>query len=79
MSIALPPAPTELPPLLWGTNRKGGLYYAGRVHVASNMSGLAICGLPIEDIWPQRPANPMLCPDCALAVMQWVYPAASIS
>lgn len=57
----------------------GGLYYTGRVHVVSNIPGMAICGLPNEDIWAHRPSNPMLCPDCALAVMQWVYPAASLS
>ncbi|CRK58668.1 hypothetical protein [Alloactinosynnema sp. L-07] len=28
---------TEVPPLTWGTNRHGGAYYAGRVHVASDI------------------------------------------
>lgn len=72
-------APTELPRLWWGTNRDGGLYYAGRVHVASDTTGNALCGLPIQDVWSWRPSTPVLCPDCCITAMAWLFPTQPLS
>lgn len=64
---------TEVPPLMWGTNRAGGVYYAGRVHVASDIEAIALCGLPIDESWSRRPNGP-LCPECSMAAMEWLFP-----
>lgn len=60
----------------WGTNRPGGTFYAGRVHVvhpAHPTSGL--CGLPVDDVWELRPPTPEhLCPDCCVLAMAASYP-----
>jgi hypothetical protein len=49
----------------WGTNRPGGKYYAGRVHVVHPGQRTAgLCGLPVEDVWEVRPPlSEHLCPD----------------
>lgn len=65
---------TEVPPLMWGTNRAGGAYYAGRVHVASDIEAIALCGLPIDESWSWRPNGP-LCPECSMAAIEWLFPA----
>lgn len=57
--------------LRWGTNRNGGLYYAGRVHLVMSNGGdgqaTALCGLPVRDLWPSRPPIPRrLCPECCI-------------
>jgi hypothetical protein len=55
----------------WGTNRPGGMYYAGRVHVVHPVQRTAgLCGLPVEDLWEVRPPLPEhLCPDCCVRAM----------
>lgn len=63
----------------FGTNRPGGTYYAGRVHVVYPGQGAtALCGLPVDDVWELRPAVPEhLCPDCCVAAIALSYPAFS--
>lgn len=65
-----------LPGWWWGTNPPGGRFYAGRVHVVHpDRSRLALCGLPVEDLSQSRPPTPEhLCPDCALAALDAMYP-----
>lgn len=64
------------PTIQWGTNRVGGLYYAGRVHIVwASQPSIALCGLPIDDVWNQRPATPArLCPECCLIAMAALFP-----
>ena len=65
-----------VPEIWWGTNRRGGLYYAGRVHVVwSDCPRSALCGLPIDDTWVNRPPAPeRLCPECCSLAMAWLFP-----
>jgi hypothetical protein len=65
----------------FGTNRPGGPYYAGRVHVVFPGQGAtALCGLPVDDVWELRPAEPQhLCPDCCVAAIAASYPAFSLA
>ena len=60
----------------WGTNRPGGVYYAGRVHiVAPEDPATGMCGLPVTDLWEQRPPTPEhLCPDCCVRAVAASYP-----
>jgi hypothetical protein len=60
----------------WGTNRPGGGYYAGRVHVVHpDQPTTGLCGLPVDDVWQLRPPVPEhLCPDCCVAAMAASYP-----
>jgi len=60
----------------WGTNRAGGIYYCGRVHVVHpDQPTHGLCGLPITDVWEQRPPVPdHLCPDCCVLAMAATYP-----
>ena len=60
----------------WGTNRPGGPLYAGRMHVVrSNDTKMALCGLPVADVWSRRPATPdHLCPECCLLAMALMFP-----
>lgn len=71
MSLAAP-----MPTLVWGTNRVGGIYYAGRTHVVwPGGSPIAVCGLPVSDLWEHRPPIPsLLCPDCCLMAIARAYP-----
>jgi hypothetical protein len=64
------------PEIWWGTNRSEGLYYAGRVHVVwSDCPRHALCGLPIDDAWANRPPTPeRLCPECCLLAIAWLLP-----
>ncbi|MGX7829771.1 hypothetical protein ACTG9Q_32270 [Actinokineospora sp. 24-640] len=66
---------SAVPSLMWGTNREGGSYYAGRTHVASDIKATALCGLPIDTTWTQRPNGPPLCPECSITALEWLYPA----
>jgi hypothetical protein len=60
----------------WGTNRPGGTFYSGRVHVVHpDQSAVALCGLPVGDVWELRPPVPQhLCPDCCVLAMAATYP-----
>lgn len=60
----------------WGTNREGGYHYAGRVHVVwPSGARMGECGLPVDDVWRQRPPWPThLCPDCCLIAMAKLFP-----
>jgi hypothetical protein len=60
----------------WGTNRRGGMYYAGRVHVVHpGRRATGLCGLPVEDVWELRPPMPQhMCPDCCVLAMAASYP-----
>lgn len=62
----------------WGTNRDGGLYYAGRVHIVwTSQPWIGLCGLPVDDVWNQRPSTPVrLCPECCLIAMAALFPTA---
>jgi hypothetical protein len=71
---------TAAPTGWWfGTNRPGGAYYAGRVHVVYPGQGAtALCGLPVDDVWVERPSVPeYLCPDCCVAAIAASYPVFS--
>ncbi len=65
--------------LYWGTNQHGGTAerYAGRVHVVwPDNECFGLCGLPIEEIWEQRPPVPdNLCPLCCVRAMAALFPA----
>jgi hypothetical protein len=63
----------------WGTNQPGGILYAGRVHVvAPGGAAQGLCGLPVDDVWEQRPPLPdFLCPDCCVRAMAASYPQVS--
>ncbi len=67
------------PALFWGTNTEGGTadHYGGRVHVVLwKTRFIALCGLPIEEIWEQRPPQPPnLCPLCCVRAMAFLFPA----
>ena len=67
------------PALFWGTNAEGGKadHYGGRVHVVLwRTKFTAFCGLPVEEIWEQRPPNPPnLCPLCCVRAMAFLFPA----
>lgn len=69
---------TTAPPADWwfGTNRPAGVYYAGRVHVVHpHRPAVALCGLPIDDVWQVRPPEPEhLCPDCCVMAVELSYP-----
>lgn len=69
--------------LFWGTNRQGGTadHYAGRVHIVwPDNEFYGLCGLPIEEIWEQRPPVPdNLCPLCCVRAMAALFPAFSES
>lgn len=71
------------PLLYWGTNQPGGTAdrYAGRVHVVWPSNEYAgLCGLPIEEIWEQRPPVPdNLCTLCCVRAMAALFPAFSES
>lgn len=72
-----PPGPRSEPaPWWWGTNRPGGVYYAGRVHVVHpDQPRQALCELPVTDVWEVRPPVPeTLCPDCCVRAMTVSYP-----
>lgn len=77
-----PPEDSE-PSLHWGTNKQGGTAdrYAGRVHVVWPDNGrFGLCGLPIEEVWRQRPPVPdNLCPLCCVRAMAVLFPALSES
>lgn len=64
------------PRLWWGTNREGGLYYAGRVHVVwPGRKPVALCGLPVQDLWELRPSVPeLVCPDCCVRAVAALFP-----
>jgi hypothetical protein len=64
------------PVVHWGTNRKGSLHYAGRVHVVwPTGPQTGECGLPVDDVWEQRPPFPThLCPDCCVIAMAKLFP-----
>ncbi|HEY0803485.1 MAG TPA: hypothetical protein VGD84_00400 [Pseudonocardiaceae bacterium] len=71
------PGPTAEPVAWWwGTNRAGGTYYAGRVHVVHpNHPSHGLCGLPITDVWELRPPVPdHLCDHCCVLAMAASYP-----
>lgn len=75
---------TQAQPLLfWGTNQQGGTAdrYAGRVHVVwPSDECFGLCGLPIEEIWEQRPPVPdTLCPLCCVRAMAALFPAFAVS
>lgn len=68
-------------PILWGTNRDGGPYYAGRVHIVWKADAheqpwtTAQCGLLVQDVWRHRPPIPRrLCPDCCVRSMTRLFP-----
>lgn len=65
------------PALLWGTNRPGGLFYAGRVHAVWPVGPpQAMCGLPVGEVWSHRPPIPeLLCPDCCVAAISALFPS----
>ena len=69
--------------LYWGTNHQGGTadHYAGRVHIVwPDNEFYGLCGLPIEEIWEQRPPVPdNLCPLCCVRAMAALFPAFSDS
>ncbi|MGX7823557.1 hypothetical protein ACTG9Q_00525 [Actinokineospora sp. 24-640] len=71
---------SSTPALLWGTNRPGGTFYAGRVHAVWPVGPpLAMCGLPIGEVWLHRPLVPeLLCPDCCVATFCALFPASPI-
>jgi len=77
--------PQETPEslLYWGTNHQGGTadHYAGRVHVVwPENEFYGLCGLPIEEIWEQRPPVPdNLCTLCCVRAMAALFPAFSES
>ncbi|WP_143230702.1 hypothetical protein [Actinosynnema sp. ALI-1.44] len=64
--------------VLWGTNPERGVYYAARLHVVSRQCPwTALCGLPVEQVWEQRPiTSHRLCPECCLLAIAWMFPAA---
>ena len=76
-------AMNPVPPVVWwwGTNRPGGPYYAGRVHVVDpNQRTRGVCGLPVTDVWELRPPVPLrLCPDCCVYAMAATFPAFAAS
>ena len=80
--MAEPQEPSESV-LFWGTNRQGGTadHYAGRVHIVwPDNEFYGLCGLPIEEIWEQRPPVPdNLCPLCCVRAMAALFPAFSES
>ncbi|MCE7009950.1 hypothetical protein LWC34_45165 [Kibdelosporangium philippinense] len=63
--------------VLWGTNPNSSVFYAARVHVVSpDYPWAALCGLPVELVWQQRPATPHhQCPECCLIAIAWFFPA----
>ncbi|WP_418155967.1 hypothetical protein [Actinoalloteichus caeruleus] len=67
---------SSTPALLWGTNRPGGIFYAGRVHAVWPVGPRqAMCGLPVGEVWAHRPAVPArLCPDCCVAATSALFP-----
>lgn len=71
------------PLLYWGTNQQDGTAdrYAGRVHVVwPDNECFGLCGLPIEEIWEQRPPVPdTLCPLCCVRAMAVLFPAFAAS
>jgi hypothetical protein len=71
-----PSGPVPATAWWWGTNRAGGVYYAGRAHVVHpNRRTVALCGLPVEDVWELRPPMPNhLCPECCLLAMSVSHP-----
>ncbi|ONI83184.1 hypothetical protein ALI144C_16940 [Actinosynnema sp. ALI-1.44] len=37
----------------------------------------ALCGLPVEQVWQQRPlTSHRLCPECCLLAVAWMFPTA---
>ncbi|SMD27422.1 hypothetical protein [Kibdelosporangium aridum] len=62
--------------VLWGTNPDTSVFYAARVHVVSaHYPWSALCGLPVELIWEQRPVTSQrLCPECCLLAVEWFFP-----
>jgi hypothetical protein len=71
-----PESRSEPAPWWWGTNRPGGVYYAGRVHVVHpDQPDEALCELPVTDVCEVRPPVPeTLCPDCCVRAMTVSYP-----
>lgn len=67
---------TPMPTVVWGTNRAGGTYYAGRTHVVwPGGPPTGVCGLPVRDVWEHRPPIPkLLCPDCCVIAIARAYP-----
>ena len=64
------------PVVYWGTNREGGYHYAGRAHVVwPHGAQTGECGLPVDDVWEQRPPFPThLCPECCVIAMAKLFP-----
>lgn len=64
------------PLVYWGTNREGSYHYAGRTHVVwPGGRRTGECGLPVDDVWEQRPPFPThLCPECCVIAMAKLFP-----
>lgn len=54
-------------------------YYRARTHLVPRSEALALCGLPVQDRYPQRPAWLRVCPECALVFVTTVFPALGAS
>ncbi len=35
-----------------------------------------VCGMPVDTRFRERPADPLMCPECAIAYVTAVFPAA---
>ncbi|UVS80217.1 hypothetical protein Actkin_03967 [Actinokineospora sp. UTMC 2448] len=54
----------------WGTSA----VYRGRAHLVPTHRTAGLCGMPVDARCVQRPAERVVCPECAIAYVAAVFP-----
>jgi hypothetical protein len=55
----------------WGTSAT----YRGRAHLVPASRTVGLCGMPVDARFHERPSEPLMCPECAIAYVTAVFPA----
>ncbi|MGQ0840543.1 hypothetical protein [Actinokineospora sp.] len=61
---------SEVDGVRWGISQ----VYPGRAHVVDGPDPTGLCGIPVAQVYSQRPDRPLICPECALAYMRAAFP-----
>ncbi|SDC17851.1 hypothetical protein [Actinokineospora iranica] len=69
--------PTEDPrgEVCWGISDA----YGGRTHLVLLNYRVALCAMPVDTRYRDRPSERMICPECAIAYIAAVFPARAIA
>lgn len=56
--------------IAWATND----LYPTRIHMTNCRGRVSLCGFPISKVTSQRPSRLRICPDCAMAFVEVLFP-----